>query len=248
MAKGQIASALLLTATRRTTQGSRAARRLRAQGLVPGVLYGKATAPVPIAVPQRELTKVLHTKGGEHALVTLRVEDGPAGAPWERPVLVQAVQHHPVDVRVLHVDFHAIVLTERLRVKVRVILTGEAVGVKQEGGVLEHFLREVEVECLPTEIPQSIACDVSALAIGDTVHVRDLAPPTQATITSDPDGVIASVQAPRMEKVEEEAAPTEPEVLREKKEVAEADAGEGAKADAGETKHEPKDTKEKEGK
>lgn len=246
--KRKAASEVTLSARRRAESGTRKARRLRAQGLVPGVLYGKATAPVPITVPQRELTKVLHTKGGEHALVTLRVEDGPAGAPWEHPVLVQAVQYHPVDIRILHVDFHAIVLTERLRVKVPVILAGEAVGVKQELGVLEHFLREVEVECLPTEIPQSITCDVSALTIGDTVHVRDLAPPAQATITSDPDGVIASVQAPRVEKVEEEATPTEPEVLREKKEAAEAEAGEGAQADAGETKHEPKDTKEKEGK
>ena len=162
--------------------------------------------------------------------MTLRLDDQ---THWEKPALIKAIQHDPVDGHVLHVDFHAIVLTERLRIRVPLILKGEAVGVKQEGGILEHFLREVEVECLPTEIPASVEFDVSRLSIGETVHVRDLAPPKHAKITSDPAGVIASVQMTKAEKPEEEAAAlAEPEVIREKKEEAEAAGGEAAKGES----------------
>ena len=109
-------------------------------------------------------------------------------------------------------------MAEGLRVKIPVVLKGEDVGVKQDGGMLEHFLREVEIECLPTEIPVSVEVDVSALKIGDTLHVRDLPPPKHTVVTSDPAGVIASVQKPKEEKPEEAAAgPAEPEVIREKK-------------------------------
>jgi large subunit ribosomal protein L25 len=195
--------------------------------------------PLAVAVKARELVKLLHAKAGERALVTLRLEDA---KPWEKPALVKALQHDPLDGHVVHVDFHAIVLTERLRVRVPVILKGEPVGVKQDGGILEHFLREVEVECLPTEIPASVEFDVSALKIGEAVHVRDLAPPKRTKITSDPAGVIASVQTPKEEKIEAEAAAVaEPEVIREKKE-------EGAEVSGEEAKGEPrpeikKDTK-----
>ena len=118
----------------------------------------------------------------------------------------------------------------QVKVKVPVILAGEPEGVKQEGGVLEHFLREVEVECLPTEIPAGVEFNVGAMKIGDTIHVKDLTPPKGAKILSDAEGVIASIQKPKEEKPEEAAAsPAEPEVLREKKPEAEA-AGEAEPA------------------
>ena len=232
-----------LTVQKRAEQGKRPIRRMRGQGLVPAIVYGRDMKPLPVSVNQRELVRLLHSKSGEHALVTLKLDDLPAGQAggksWEKPALIHAVQHDPVDGRVLHVDFHAILLTERIKVKVPVVLKGEPAGVKQEGGVMEHFLRELEVECLPTEIPTGVEHDVSALKIGDTVHVRDLTPPKNCKILSDPDGVIASVQAPKVEKPEEEAAgPAEPEVLREKKpeeEGAEAAAGgKGEKAEKAE--------------
>ena len=238
--QGKTAAEQTLAVKRRTTQGTRPVRRLRQEGLVPGVVYGRDLEPVPITVNRRELFRLLHSKTGEHTLVTLKLEDA---KPWEKPVLIQAVQHDPVDGHVVHIDFHAIRLTERLRVKVPLVLKGEAVGVKQDGGILEHFLRDIEVECLPTEIPEHVEFDVSALKLGDTVHVRDLAPPKHAKITSDPGGVIASVHVPKVEKPEEEAAAavTEPEVIREKKEETE-----GASAEAGKTEKpagEAKDTK-----
>jgi large subunit ribosomal protein L25 len=230
-----------LTVTRRTTAGTRPVSRMRREGFVPGVVYGRDMEPMSVTVNQRELMKLLHAKAGEHALVTLRLEDG---KPWEKPVLVQALQHHPVDGRIVHVDFHAIVLTERLKVKVPVILKGEPLGVRQDGGVLEQFLREVEVECLPTEIPAGVAYDVSAMKIGDTVHVRDLTPSQNTRITSDPGGAIASVQTPKAEPVAEEAAATtEPEVIREKKE--EAGEAEGEEAAKGEKPAEAKKSEPK---
>ena len=228
MAKTKSAVQQALILRRRAEAGTRPIRRLRELGFVPGVVYGREMEPLAVAVNHRELVKLLHSKTGERALVTLRLED----ASWEKPALVKAVQHDPVSGHVLHVDFHAIVLTERLRVKVPVVLRGEPIGVKQEGGILEHFLREIEVECLPTEIPASVEFDVSGLTVGNTVHVRELVPPKNTKITSDPEGVIASVQVPKVEKPEEEvAAVAEPEVIREKKEEGEA-VGEAAKTES----------------
>ena len=247
MTKTKTAVQQELTVQHRAILGSRPVQRMRQDGLVPGVVYGRDMKPLVISVNRRELAKLLRSKSGEHALVTLRLNDD--GKPWEKPVLVQAIQHHPVDGHVVHIDFHAILLTERLKVKVPVVLKGEPVGVKQEGGLLEHFLREVEVECLPTEIPASVEHDVSAMTIGQTIHVRDLAAPTNTKITSDPDGVIASVQVPKVEKPEEEAAAvTEPEVIREKKEEGEGGAPAEAKADKAEAKDAKEPKKDKEAK
>ena len=240
MAKAKTTTQLELTVAKRTITGRRPVRRMRTDGVVPGIVYGKKMKPLAIAINARHLTKLLHSKSGEHALVTLRLEDDKG---WEHPALIHEVQHHPVDGHVLHVDFHTILLTERLKVKVPVTLKGEPVGVKQEGGVLEHFLREVEVECLPTEIPNSVEVEIGELKIGDTVHVRDLITPKNAKITADPEGVVASVQKPKEEKPEEAVAgPTEPEVLREKKEEPEAEGAAG-KTEAAEAK-EPKKEKE----
>ena len=226
MAKAKTTVQQELVIQRRTAQGTRAARRLRQGAVIPGIVYGQAMEPLSVSVPRKALAKLLHAKAGEHALVTLRLEDGKA---WEKPALIHAMQHDPVDGHVIHVDFHAVTLTEQIRVKIPVVLVGEPVGVKQDGGVLEQFLRELEVECLPTEIPEGVEVDVTAMKIGDTMHVRDLVPPKRAQLLSDPAGAIASVQQPKVQKPEEEAAaPAEPEVLREKKEEGEAAAGEAA--------------------
>ncbi len=225
MAKGSVQE--VLTVKRRETVGKRRVRRLRHEGVVPGVVYGRSMEAVSIVMDAKALTKVLHSKAGEHALVNLKLE---GKAPWEKPALVKSVAHHPVDGRVMHVDFHAIALTDRIKVKVPVALKGDAVGVKQDGGILEQFLREIEIECLPTEIPAGVDFDVSNLKIGDTIHVKDLVPPANSKIITDPAGAIASVQKPKEEKPEEPLATlTEPEVLREKKEEP---AAEGAAAKA----------------
>ncbi len=222
---------LTLHAKPRTQHGTRPARRLRQTGFIPAVLYGKKTQPLSLLVDRREFTKFLHARHGEHGVLTLQVEHGPAdggagGKPLEKPVLMKQIQHDPVHGEITHVDFHAIILSERIRVKVPIVLKGEPIGVKQDRGVLEHFLREVEVACLPTAIPKHIEHDASHLKIGDAIHVKDLVVPTGSKMMTDPEGVIASVLAPREEKIEEVAAEavTEPEVIREKKPEAEGEA------------------------
>ena len=242
MAKAKATIQQELVIQRRTTVGTRPMRRLRKAALIPGIVYGRAMEPLPVTVSRKALAALLHTKAGEHALVSLRLEDG---KPWEKPALIQELQHDPVDGHVIHVDFHAIALTEQIRVKIPVVLKGEPVGVRQDGGVLEQFLREVEVECLPTEIPEGVEIDVSALTIGETVHTRDLSVPKHAKLLSDPAGAIASVQQPKVEKPEEEAAAvTEPEVIREKKEEG-AEAA-GAAAEPAEAKKEGPKAEKKE--
>ena len=236
MAKATKGTQLELTVERRPPANSRATRRLRQTGVVPGVVYGRSVEPTPVTVGRKDLVKILHSKAGEHALVLLKMPAAKSGkdGAWERPALVKAVQHDPLDGHVVHVDFHAVALTERIRIKIPIVLRGEPVGVKQENGVLEHFLRELEIECLPTEIPEHVEYDVAAMKIGDTIHVKDLAVPKGAKVLSDLEGPIASVQLPKVEKVEEaaEAAPTEPEVLREKK-PEDGEAGEAGKAEGG---------------
>lgn len=241
-----------LTVHTRARQGRRPVRRMRRESLTPAVVYGKHMEPLSVAVNQRALIKLLQTTVGEHPLVTLRLEDLPAakGAapagnkPWEKPALIQAIQHDPVDGHILHVDFHTIVLTERLKLRVPLVLKGEPVGVKQEGGILEHFLREIEVECLPADIPASVELDVTALTIGRTVHVSDLTPPANTKITTPPESAVVSVLQPKVEKPEEEAAAvTEPEVLREKKETAEGE-GEGKAAEPPSAKPEKAEKKD----
>ena len=230
--------------------GTRRVTRLRKEGLIPGVVYGKKSAPTAIVVSQRELVRFLHARAGEHGLVTLRVEAD--GKPIEKPVLIKKVEHDPVRGDIVHVEFHAIALTEQIRVKIPLVLQGTPIGVKQENGVLEHFLREIEVECLPAAIPKNITYDVSALKIGDTIHVKELTTPAGAKITLDPEAPVASVFAPKEEKLEEVApAVTEPEVLREKKPEAEeaaasaAGKAEGKKEDAKDAKKDAKKEEKK---
>ncbi|MBI4323187.1 MAG: 50S ribosomal protein L25 [Candidatus Omnitrophica bacterium] len=245
-AKHSAAQRPVLAANARTAAGTRSARRLRRDGWVPGVVYGKAVTSTTVLVSHRELLKFLHAHAGEHGLLTLRVDAD--GKPWEKPVLIKRVERDPVKGDVVHIDFHAIALTEQIRIKIPLVLNGTPVGVKQDGGLLEHFLREAEVECLPTQIPKQIEHDISAMKIGDTLHVRDLSAPPGARLTSDPEGVVASVLLPKVEKVEEAPAEavTEPEVIREKKPEAEAQAPEGKEEKKAEKKAEKKEEKKEE--
>ena len=235
MAKADTANKLTLTIQKRSDSGRREATRLRNKGLIPGIIYGKKTEPLSVMVQNKELSKLLRSTSGEHGLLSLKIE----GESADRPALVKTLQHDPVSGHILHVDFHAIALTDKIRVPVRVDLKGEPVGVKQDGGILEHFLREVEVECLPTEIPGHLEYDISAMIIGSTIHVRDLAVPPNVKIITDSEGAIASVQKQKEEKVEEAAALTEPEVIREKKEEEEGEKAEGGESAKSEAKAKP---------
>ena len=216
-----------LSGTRRERLGKGGARKARAAGHIPGVLYGHGQEPVPVSVQAREFDLALRSHQGGNPIVNLAVGGG------EYTALIRDVQYDPLTHDVLHLDFQHISLTETIEVSVAVHLEGLPTGVKDGGGILETILREIEVRCLPTAIPPSIRVDVSHLNIGDSVHVREISVP-DVTILNDGEETIATVVPPTVmeekpaEEVVAEAAPGEPEVIAKgKKDEDEAAAGEG---------------------
>jgi len=192
-----------LKGARREQIGKGGARKARAAGQIPAVLYGHGETPQPVAVEFREFEVALRNHKGSNAIVNLNV------AGTEVTALVRDVQYDPLSRAIIHLDFQHISLTETVEVKVGLHFTGLAVGVKDGGGILEHILRDVEVRCLPTAIPASIDIDVSHLNIGDSVHVRDLQA-ANVEILNDPDTTLATVVPPTVmeEKPAEAAAET----------------------------------------
>jgi large subunit ribosomal protein L25 len=193
----------------RESVGSAEARRLRRQGIVPGVLYGRGE-PQAISVEERALRSALTGAGGLHAILDVVVE----GGARTHPSVLKDYQQDVVRGAVTHVDLHEVRLDQPIQAAVNVLLVGESAGSK-EGGVLSQVLRELTVEALPMEIPEHIAFDVSEMRIGDTARVADLDVPEGATVIDDPETVIANVTLPtRVEEGEEaleegEVAPSE---------------------------------------
>lgn len=216
---------VILNATIREKLGKEASKKLRAQDTIPGVVYKKGKKTLPVKVDGREFFHILHTEAGENVIITLKIESE-ARSDKERTVIIKEIQHEPIRGDVLHVDFNEISLTEVITVKVPIETKGEAEGVKTEGGVLDHVMKELEVECLPTEIPERIEVHVESFKIGDSVRVKDLSVPAGVKVLSDPESTVLSVMPPHVEKPAEEVAAeeaeiTEPEVIREKKPEAE---------------------------
>ena len=217
---------VVLKSARRAEVGSGVARRLREAGSIPAVYYGRGEAPIPLTVHAKELESILHGDAGSNVIVDLKVE-GDAAA--DRKALLREIQRHPVKGNILHIDLQHISLSERITVEVPVVLLGTPTGVKDGGGILEHLLREVEVECLPTDIPEKLTVDVSHLNIGDSVHVSDLVA-EKATIRTEAERTVASVVPPTvLEEVKPaETAQVEPElVTKEKGEEEEEGSKEG---------------------
>ncbi|HEY3217178.1 MAG TPA: 50S ribosomal protein L25 [Candidatus Eisenbacteria bacterium] len=215
-----------LSGERRETLGKGGARKARAGGKIPAVLYGHREPPMPVSVGAREFDLALREHRGGNPIVNLAVAGG------EFTALIRDVQYDPLTHRILHLDFQHISLTETIEVRVGLRLVGTPVGVKDGGGILEHILRDVEVKCLPTAIPASIEVDVSSLNIGDSIHVRDLVVP-EVTLLTDPDSTVATVVPPTVmeekpaEEVPAEAAAAEPEVIAKGKKEEEAPVAEG---------------------
>lgn len=195
-----------ITIERRDGSGKGAARRLRAAGKVPGILYGPKRTTTSITVNAEEFEQKLTHLEGAH-LIRLVHAGGPDGELHERMVLVREMQLHPVSGCTLHADFYEVDLTERLTVSVTIHFVGKAIGVVN-GGILQPILREVEVECLPTEIPDYLEVDVTALDVHDAVHASELTLPERVTLVGDPTRTIVTVLPPSIE-AKPEAAPTE---------------------------------------
>jgi len=221
-----------LNIERRVDVGKGVARKLRAAGRIPGICYAPGQDPEPISLDPRVLDRILRSSdSGINTLIDLAVAGG--GSYDGRTVLVRELQRDPVSGAPLHADLFALDLTAKVSVSVPVRLEGHAIGV-ENGGIVDHALREVELECLPRAIPKEIVVDVTALDIGGSVHVRDLALPEGVSLLSDGDLSVVSVVIPR--KVEEEAPKAETEEVVEEGAAAPAAEGEAAEKKAAEKK------------
>jgi len=217
----------VVSAESRADSGKNANRRLRSRGLIPGVLYGTKRETLPVAVSPKELVSILRSASGENTLFDLDL------GGTRHKVILKEFQREPLKGQLLHADFYEVALDKTLEVSVHVELSGTPVGVKVQGGILDFVTRELEIECLPTDIPEKIVVDVSALELGKHLRVSEIAVPDRIKILTEPGVVIVHVVAPRAEEVAaapaaEVVAPAEgaaePEVI--KKGRAEGEAGE----------------------
>ena len=226
----------VLEAVERTQRGKNEARRLRASGKVPAVVYGDKDGARAIAVDPKTLSKILRTELGANTLIQLKLAGG-----GDTRVLVKEYQIDPVTHQLLHADFYRVAMDKVIRVTVTVVPRGEPKGVKQQGGVLDVVHRQLEIECLPADIPQHIEVDVTEMMVGMNVRVRDVATDAKWKALSDPDMMLLHVIIPKVEEVAPTpeaaaaaagAAPAEPEVIKKGKKE-EAEGEEAAAAPAG---------------
>ena len=208
-----------LVAEKRSDKGKNQARRHRVAGRLPAVVYGpgsggKADVAIPVTVDPKALSKILHSESGANTIISLQLD----GATL--PVLVKDFLLQPVSHALLHADFYRVAMDRKLTLKVPVTITGEAKGVKQQGGVLDFVTREFEIEVLPADIPESIEVDVTELLMNQGVRIRDVAQGAKWTPVSEPETMLVHVVPMRVEEVvatDAAAAPVaaaEPEVIK----------------------------------
>lgn len=210
-----------LSAEVRAGRGKNEARRLRASGKVPGILYGHGMEPVAVAVNQRELGHTLSTDAGRNVLIDLHL-DGK-----QHLTLARELDRDPIRGTVRHVDFLAVDRNQAITMDIPIHFEGDSAGVR-EGGVLEHHLWQLQVECTPTSVPDNITIDVSNLVVGQSVHVWDVSAPEGVTILSAPEEIIVSCVVPQLQPLEEEAPEAEAVEGEAAAEGAAAEGGEGA--------------------
>jgi len=195
------------------------AKKLRSEGRIPAVIYGGKAQPQSVEINAREIGDLILHSVSENLLVDLAIKDD---AKPKRLALVQEVQHHPLSGHVLHVDFHEVSPTEKVTIMVPVETTGEAAGVKNSGGVLEHVLFKLKVRALPKDLPEQVVIDVSALELNKTIHIGEIKVPEGVEILGDKHIPVVSVAVPRAEEevapVEGAAAAGDVEMIKEKKE------------------------------
>lgn len=207
-----------LVAAKRNVSGSANARRLRGAGKLPCMLNESGGESRLLQIDHHNFDLMLQHHRSENMILDLEVD-----GEKSKKVLIKEVQHDPVSGDILHADFVEVSMTKKMRVHIPLVLVGEAVGVTQQGGILDHLLRELEVECLPTDLPDGIDVDVSALEIGNTILVGAVKVDPKLTVLTAKDVAVAGVSAPAVEEepVPEEAvegAEGQPEVIGEKKE------------------------------
>jgi large subunit ribosomal protein L25 len=221
----------------RAERGTRASRRLRRRGLIPAVLYGASLETLSLLVNPKDILAIINSETGYNSIFTLEVE-----GHGKQTVLIKDWLFEPVKSTLLHADFYRIAMDKALQVAVPIRTLGEAMGVKLQGGILEIVLREVQVECLPADIPDHIDVDVTELVFGTNIRVGDLKVDSKIKVLSDPNLTVAHLVAVKEEKPEVEAvegvvaeAPAEPEVIKKGKAVEETEEG-AAEAEKAEKK------------
>ncbi|MCX5699715.1 MAG: 50S ribosomal protein L25 [Candidatus Omnitrophica bacterium] len=227
---------IVLEAELREGKGRAKAKDLRESGYLPGVVYFHGQDALSVKISRSALLKLVHQHRLESIIINLKIKDDKLENKKSkgRPCLVKEVQYDPVREDIIHIDFNEISLTEAIKVNVPIQIKGEAIGVKQEGGSLEHLLWEIEVECLPTNIPKDIQVDITALKMGEAIHIKDIVFPEGVKPLNDLAAIVLHVAAPMKEEAPQEAiegeTAKEPEVIKEKKEVpSEAAPADGAK-------------------
>jgi len=236
-----MSEALSVTAEPREDFGKNAARRRRSTGQIPGIVYGGGGPVIPVSVDPEGINRILRSDSGYNSVFTLEVRGkAPARA------MIRDWQSDPLRGNLLHVDLLRIASDAKLKLKVPIHVTGEPQGVKLEGGVFEFVLRELEVECLPDDIPEAVTADVSSLKVGQGLRVADLPVDPKVKVLTDANRVVAHVVIIKEEEEKPaetaEAAPAEPEVIRKGK----AEEEEGAEEEAGGEKKEKEKEKGKE--
>jgi large subunit ribosomal protein L25 len=205
------------------------AKKLRESGRIPAVIYGRQTQPQNLELKTREIEDLMKHAASETVLIDLQISED---ARPKRLALVQEVQHHPLSGKVLHIDFHEIAENEKVTVSVPVETSGEAFGVKTEGGILEHVLFSVKLRGLPKDLPELLVVDVTNLKLGESIHLEDIQLPEGVEALGDKHVSVFSVAAPRAEEevaaTEAAATPGEVEMIKEKKEEGEAGAAPAA--------------------
>ncbi len=228
-----------LNASSRVLGRRAGAKKLRAEGRVPAVIYGRQTQPQNLEVKVKEMEDLIHRSVSENLLVDLEVKDDPRP---KRLALVQEIQHHPLSGKVLHVDFHEVAEDEKVTISVPVETLGEAEGVKTGGGVLEHILFRVRARGLPKDLPELITVDVSHLKLGEVIHLGEIKASPGVELVGDKQMAVIAVAAPRTEEeeaaeaAEAVAAPGEVEMIKEKKEEGEEGAAPAKGAEKGAAK------------
>ena len=232
---------IVIDVTPRTEFGKNPSRRLRRSGMIPGIVYGSSKPPVPISVDPKQVERILHLESGVNTVFMLHL----VGKDQRRYAMIKDVQTDPVSSRLQHTDFIRIQMDEAIQVNVPVQTVGEAPGVKLDQGILDIPLREIRIESLPSDIPDHIPVDISAMKIGDSIRVADLVIPPKVKILTDVNQVVAVVTPPAKEE-EAGAAPvaevTEPEVIKKGKAASE-DAEGAEEAPAKEGKPDKKESK-----
>ena len=212
---------------RRSERGKNEARRTRARGRIPAIVYGAGKANVPISVDRKSLSDAFRNGASENAIFLLKL----AGSDQTRHAMIKELQKDPLSRKALHIDFVRVMMDAKIRVRVSIEIVGIARGVKTDGGILDMVTREVEVESLPGNIPAHLPVDVSDLGIGDAIRIKDLKALEGVEIVDDPEKVLVHVAQPTLEAepvaAAEGAETTEPEVLKKGKVVTDEEAAAG---------------------